>query len=187
MAGPAAKTPVAEDRPPWDDVPPPPVDEERPPLPEEPALERDIPTPEEYISKPVQVPVAPPVQQPVVEAGNFWPSFVAGLKGKVSPSVMPYFNNPDKVTGTWKPGVLTLWVESEFTKTMLNKPMVVEPLTQAAQARFGGPARVEFKVGKAPKDVPAAPSQPAAASSSTEDALNALLAFGEQFDNIVIQ
>ena len=50
------------------------------------------------------------------------------------------------------------------------------------------PARVEFKVGKPPKEPQVAPAQPAAASvSGTEDALNALLAFGEQFDNIIIQ
>ena len=175
------------DAPPWED--------ERPPLPNEPALERDMVVPEEYAPiAPVKKPA--PMQQPIQdmaqagETGNFWPSFAAGLKGKVSPSVMPYFNNPDKVQGTWKPGVLTLWVENEFTKVMLNKPATTDVLVQAAQARFGTAARVEFKVGKPPKqtEAPLAPPvQPGAAVSEEEDALNALLAFGEQFDNIVIQ
>ena len=174
---------VSYDAPPWE--------EERPPLPDEPVLERDMVVPEEYAPvAPVKKPVPQEKPEEACMMGDFWPSFAAGLKGKVSPSVMPYFNNPDKVQGTWKPGVLTLWVENEFTKVMLNKPATTDVLVQAAQARFGTAARVEFKVGKPPKqtEAPLAPPvQPGAAVSEEEDALNALLAFGEQFDNIVIQ
>lgn len=174
---------VSHDAPPWE--------EERPPLPDEPVLERDMVVPEEYAPvAPVKKPVPQEKPEEACMMGDFWPSFAAGLKGKVSPSVMPYFNNPDKVQGTWKPGVLTLWVENEFTKVMLNKPATTDMLVQAAQARFGTAARVEFKIGKPPKqtEAPLAPPvQPGAAVSEEEDALNALLAFGEQFDNIVIQ
>ena len=174
---------VSYDAPPWE--------EERPPLPDEPVLERDMVVPEEYAPvAPVKKPVPQEKPEEACMMGDFWPSFAAGLKGKVSPSVMPYFNNPDKVQGTWKPGVLTLWVENEFTKVMLNKPATTHMLVQAAQARFGTAARVEFKIGKPPKqtEAPLAPPvQPGAAVSEEEDALNALLAFGEQFDNIVIQ
>ena len=174
---------VSYDAPPWE--------EERPPLPDEPVLERDMVVPEEYAPvAPLKKPVPQEKPEEACMMGDFWPSFAAGLKGKVSPSVMPYFNNPDKVQGTWKPGVLTLWVENEFTKVMLNKPATTDMLVQAAQARFGTAARVEFKIGKPPKqtEAPLAPPvQPGAAVSEEEDALNALLAFGEQFDNIVIQ
>ena len=174
---------VSYDAPPWE--------EERPPLPDEPVLERDMVVPEEYAPvAPVKKPVPQEKPEEACMMGDFWPSFAAGLKGKVSPSVMPYFNNPDKVQGTWKLGVLTLWVENEFTKVMLNKPATTDALVQAAQARFGTAARVEFKIGKPPKqtEAPLAPPvQPGAAVSEEEDALNALLAFGEQFDNIVIQ
>lgn len=187
---------VSYDAPPWE--------EERPPLPEEPTAHI---VSAETMGRTVsgdassgwkQFPTEAPLRSPdgvqnVAEDGNhgdFWPSFAAGLKGKVSPSVMPYFNNPDKVQGTWKHGVLTLWVENEFTKVMLNKPATTDVLVQAAQARFGTAARVEFKVGKPPKQAdtaPVPPVQAVAAVSEEEDALNALLAFGEQFDNIVIQ
>lgn len=103
---------------------------------------------------------------------------------------MPYFNNQAKVVGTWKPGVLTLWVDTEFTKNMLSKPTVTGPLAQAAQARFETPVRIELKVGKPteqaqPQAAPAA--QPAPAAPEQEDPMKELLAFGEQFDNIVIQ
>lgn len=191
QTAPATKRPAAPakpaervqeyDAPPWE--------EERPPLPEEPALERELPVEE---SPAPAAPAAPrraaepaPAAAPAeVSSGDFWPSFAAGLRGKVSPSVMPYFNNPDKVLGTWRPGVLTLWVDSEFTKMMLGKTATTDALAQAAQARFGEPARVELKVGKPPKQTAAEPMAPAKAE---EDPLDALLAFGGQFDNIVIQ
>ena len=189
-AAPAKSAPAAAsyDAPPWE--------EDRPPLPEEPALEREMPVyeqPHPAPAAPVRAAApAPPVPAPVAgDSGDFWPSFASGLRGKVSPSVMPYFNNPEKVLGTWRPGVLTLWVDSDFTKMMLGKAPVTDALAQAAQARFGTPARVELKVGKPPKQEAVAPAvstlAPAPVEEDPEDALNALLAFGEQFDNIVIQ
>ena len=98
--------------------------------------------------------------------------------------MLPYFHNPAKVTGVWKNGFLTLWVDSEFTRAMLNKPAVTQPLTQAAAAFFGTEAvRVSVVVGQPPAEE--APSAPA--SGEKHDALDDLLAFGAQFDNIKIQ
>jgi DNA polymerase-3 subunit gamma/tau len=118
----------------------------------------------------------------------FWPSFAAGLRGKVPPTVMPYLNKEEKVTGVWKNGLLTLWVDSEFTRSMLNKPAVLDGLRQAAAATFGGEPQVSVVTGKPPveEQTPPAPvpDQPPAEAS---DALDELIAFGEQFDNIVIQ
>ena len=181
----------------------PPWEEERPPLPEEPPEERDY----DIVEPPV--PAAAPRSAPQdnsnshsassishpPESGDqaFWPSFVAGLRGKVPPSVTPYLNNPAKVTGVWQNGRLTLWVDSEFTRSMLNKPAVLEGLTQAAIAAFGGEPRVSVVTGKAPVQKPQSPAVPVTSSddggdgSSGPDALDELLAFGEQFDNIVIQ
>ena len=107
---------------------------------------------------------------------------------------MPYLNNPEKVTGTWRPGILTLWVDSDFTKSMLGKPVITDSLTIAAEGRFGAPTRIELKVGKPPKQevsqpVPQTPvsTSAGAAVEISGDPLDALVAFGEQFDNIVIQ
>ena len=178
----ASAAPEPEDTPPWE--------EERPPLPEEPPEDRT------YVDEEPPVPAQPkevrpaPAPSPAPSAGGdqaFWPSFVAGLKGKVPPSVVPYLNNPAKVTGVWQNGRLTLWVDSEFTRSMLNKPAVLEGLTQAAAAAFGGEPRVSVVTGKAPAPQPAAPAASAPASPSEPDALDELLAFGEQFDNIIIQ
>ena len=121
--------------------------------------------------------------RPSLGASSFWPAFAAEAKRKL-PSAGPYLVNPEKTVGTWKNGVLTLWVDSAFTKAMLNKPNITEVLAQAAGQRFGGQARVAFQIGKpSPEDLGTGQSPEA----GQRDALDALLEFGEQFDNIIIK
>ena len=106
---------------------------------------------------------------------------------------MPYLNNPAKVKGVWRNHRLTLWVDGEFTRSMLNKPAILDGMAQAAQATFGGEKPVvSVVVGVPPVDEPeetAAVTKPAEPVEVPEkkDALDELLAFGEQFDNIIIQ
>ena len=160
----------------------PPWDMEEPSLPEEPPQEQKfVPAPPAPEPAP-PAPEAEPIPAPAAPSGSdraFWPSFAAGLRGKVPPSVTPYLNNPAKVTGVWQNNTLTLWTDTDFTRSMLNKPAVLEGLTRAAAAAFGGQPRVNIVTGPPPPEAPSAP--PAA------DALDDLLAFGAQFDNIVIQ
>ncbi len=200
---PAAVLNVQEDRPPWE--------EERPPLPEEPPapgeMERVFDVPEAEPVRPAARPTARPAVQPAPQqsapAGGppdgdraFWPSFAAGLKGKIPPTVHPYLNNAQKVTGVWKNGSLTLWTDSEFTRAMLNKPAVLAGLKRAAADSFGGAPQVSVVCGTPPPEEPAsAPAQSAAPAEKqeeppqkdAEDAMDALLAFGEKFDNVTIQ
>ena len=192
-----------EDTPPWE--------EERPPLPPEPEEEPSWPEPESVRPAASMPQAAAPVQNvapapqtaaaaatptaPAAGGGNeagtsaFWPSFVAGLRGKVPPSVLPYLNNPAKVTGVWKNKALTLWTDTEFTRAMLNKPPILQGLAQAADACFGVTgSRVSVIAGKPPAEDLAGPAaQTAAPAQGSGDALDALLAFGEKFDNIKIQ
>ena len=115
----------------------------------------------------------------------FWSAFAAGVADKVSPSVRPYLHNPAKVTGVWRNGVLTLWVDGEFTRAMLSKPALVQTLTQEAASFFQTPqVRVSVVVGRPPAEPPASS---AAAPDGERDALEDLLAFGEKYDNIKIQ
>lgn len=179
------KTEESKDLPPW---------EERPPMPEEPALERDYmeepigasypkPEPEPRQEETVTAsPVQPQTRGGEGENRVFWPSFAQSLRGKVSPSVIPHLTNPEKVTGVWKNGNLTLWVDSEFTRMMLNKPMILDGIAKAAQATFGCPARVSVVTGKPP----AAVSSVEEGAESVRDAMEDLIAFGSQFDNIII-
>ena len=174
----------AADTPPW---------EETPPLPPEPEEEPsyDPPQAPDAGQDPAPAQTAPPQAAAPAQGGGssaFWPAFAAGLKGKVPPSVQPYFNNPAKVTGVWKNGFLTLWVDGEFTRAVLNKPPIVQALSQAAAAFFGAAeARVSIVVGPPPaQEAPSAPAAPADGAQK-HDALDDLLAFGAQFDNIKIQ
>ena len=200
---PAAVPNVQEDRPPWE--------EERPPLPEEPPapgeMERVFDVPEAEPVRPAARPTARPAVQPAPQqsapAGGppdgdraFWPSFAAGLKGKIPPTVHPYLNNAQKVTGVWKNGSLTLWTDSEFTRAMLNKPAVLLGLRRAAIDTFGVAPQVSVVCGTPPPEEPvSAPAQSAAPAEKqeeppqkdAEDAMDALLAFGEKFDNVTIQ
>ena len=178
-SAPSAPPRQQDDTPPWE--------EERPPLPPEPEEEPSYPE-----MPPVQMQAPAPAPAPVAQdsgAGTraFWPSFAAGLRGKVPGAVLPYLNNPAKVTGVWKNNTLTLWVDTEFTRAMLNKPPVLQGLGQAAAQCFAvSNPRVSVVVGKAPQEE-TAPPQSAPSASPSGDALDALLAFGEQFDNITIR
>ena len=183
-APPRPAAPSAADTPPWE--------EERPPLPPEPEEEPSYDLPAPPPAQPEAPPAPAAAAQPAAPSpgggggGNsaFWPAFAAGLAGKVPPSVQPFLNNPAKVTGVWKNGFLTLWVDSEFTRAMLNKPTVTQPMAQAAAAFFGtAEARVSVVVGQPPAEEGSAPP----AAGEKHDALDDLLAFGAQFDNIKIQ
>ena len=183
-----ASSPPADDLPPWE--------EERPPLPDEPPPEEpdyvfdlleppSVPEPPrlavpEARSEPKQAPAVPAEQGSGDSA--FWPSFAAGLRGKVPPTVMPYLNNPAKVTGVWKNGRLTLWVDSEFTRAMLNKPAVLEKLAQAAAASFDGEPQVSVVTGMPPPPEAGRPPD----SVGEKDPLDDLMAFNGR-DNITIQ
>ncbi len=202
-----APPPPAEEAPPWD--------MEEPPLPEEPPMAPNEPP---YIPKPVAPPapkpVAPPAPKPVAPTpppvkkftpppavgggdSSFWGAFAQSLRGtRVPASVMPYLTNPDKVVGVHQNGVLTLWVSNSFTKSMLDKPAITEPLSTVAGERLGGAVRIAFQVGKppagssaptpAPAPIPAPSPAPVATPALEVDALDELLALGAQFDNITI-
>ena len=77
--------------------------------------------------------------------------------------------------------VLTVWVDTDFTKNMVGSAAVLEALQQQAGIQTGRPVRCVIKVGTPPA------SAPAAAPLAEHDNLDDLLALGQQFDNIIIQ
>ena len=93
---------------------------------------------------------------------------------------MPYLSNPAKVTGMRKNNQLILWVDSEFTRSMLNKPATLDKLAAAAESVFGQRPQVSVVTG-----APPAAGEPAPAAEE-KDPLNDLLSFGG-LDNISIQ
>ena len=182
-AEPGKAPPPADGPPPWEEELPPPPGEAPPEGPDY-ALDQPPPVPEQ--PRPAPAGAAPqggrPAAPPPEDGGDsaFWPSFAAGLRGKVPPTVMPYLNNPAKVAGVWKNGRLTLWVDSEFTRSMLNKPAVLEGLARAAAASFGGQPQVGVVTG-----APPAAGQVPSAPPAEKDPLDDLMSFGG-LDNITI-
>ncbi len=202
QAPPPAAAPSApvreEDRPPWE--------EERPPLPDEPGepvgyepgpapqaaspeaagqtASGDAPSGGNWF--PPEAPLRPPGGDfGTADTGvstNLWPGLVAAVRKKF-PAVYPFLCNPSAVEGRLEGGVLTLWVKDEFTKTMVGGPHILEELGRLASAQTGGEVRCAVKVGKAspPQAGQAAPAP------AEHDNLDDLLAFGRQFDNIIIQ
>ena len=177
----------SENRPPWE--------EERPPLPEEPG-ERVNPAAEVEPAAPAvqlrqSAPARPgpaqeaPAARQTAPAGDFWPELAASLKGRIPMGEYTFLANPAMVQGRAEGNMLTLYAESDFTRSMINKPGILSAVAQAASARLGGQMRVTVTVGQAPPaaSAPAAP----AADPPAHDKLDDLLAFGQQFDNIIIK
>ena len=109
--------------------------------------------------------------------GSFWRTLAPALKEKVPRNAWSCLGNAGMVQGSLESGVLTLWVDDELVKGVVSRPAVLETIRTLAQARLGGPVRVQAKVGKAP----------AGGAETAHDNLDDLLAMGQRFDNITIK
>ncbi|MDE6107549.1 MAG: DNA polymerase III subunit gamma/tau, partial [Oscillospiraceae bacterium] len=152
MKEPPKPSHAEEDLPPWEE---PTVPEEVPPPAEEPApepvsevgLEPTRPTAPTEEKKPE--PAAQPAPTPPV--GDFWPGMVRSLKGKIPMGEYSFLSNPVMVQGRMEGMDLVLWVQSDFIKTMIDKPGVLTLVNQEARSLVGGPGRAVVRVGEAPK------------------------------------
>ena len=111
------------------------------------------------------------------DGGSFWRTLAPALKDKVPRNAWSFLGNAGMVQGSLESGVLTLWVDDELVKGVVSRPAVLETIRTLAQARLGGPVRVQAKVGKAP----------AGGAETAHDNLDDLLAMGQRFDNITIK
>ena len=161
------RKPAEEELPPWE--------EERPPLPEEPPEEPEHPVAAAEEPPKSQVPRGAAQSS---GGGDIWPGLVVLVRGKF-PAVYPFLSNPSAVQGRLEEGVLTLWVDNEFTKSMVGGAHILEELARLASEQTGSPVRCAVKVGKAPEQAPQAQTE--------HDNLDDLLAMGQQFDNIIIE
>lgn len=176
-----------------------------------PPASRPAPPP---VQKPVPAQQKTPVQRPPqstagqTEPANsaFWQPFLESIKSKIPPWVWPHISNPRKVAGVWRNGTLTLWVNDVLTRSIVNKPGVLEILAEGLAKTFrNSDPKVQVVTGAPPKEpVPlqrvtaqAAPVQTAQPVPDEEneaqgdtpeepDMMDELLAFG-QYDNIVIE
>ena len=150
-----------------------PVKEKKPdPVPTEP---KQPPEPRRQAADvPENVPSTP---GSAADDGSFWRTLAPALKDKVPRNAWSFLGNAGMVQGSLENGVLTLWVDDELVKGVVSRPAVLETIRTLAQARLGGPVRVQAKVGKAP----------AGGAETAHDNLDDLLAMGQRFDNITIK
>lgn len=183
--------------PPQTKIVPPPVPTPVPPQERPPWEEPMAPVSAPPVAAPPVVPPAPPVPvapapapaPPPPSSGgrDIWSGLVPSLQKQV-PSVYPFLSNPAMVQGRLEGGLLTLWVDSEFTRGMVSKPQVLTAVTQGATAMVGSEVRCSVKIGVAPPVAPCAPpSSPPQQQPPERDNLDDLLAFGQQFDSIIIK
>ncbi len=198
-AAPAEKTPAAaptsepsgDDAPPWATEAPKPT---APPIQPQPVAPK--PTASPIPSQPAAVPVAAPIS-----AGGFWPEMVHALHGRVPAGEYSFLSNAKMVQGAIDGPILTLWVQNDFIRSMINKPGIIAAVTEQAKLLPGGPYRVAVTVGTAPA-APAPTASHAAAPAPAEipsakgfdappppedDPLNSLLAMEDEFGDIITE
>ena len=110
-----------------------------------------------------------------------------------------FLTNPAMVQGRLEGGKLVLWVESDFVRSMVGKPAVLQAVAAAAQARLGLNVACAVSVGKPPEvspgpaSAPAAPDHPAASGNPADpgapahDNLDDLLSAGARLGGILVE
>lgn len=105
--------------PPWEETPPP-------------AREEQAEAPERAAPEPVPAPVSAPGGDT-----GFWPALLPGLKPLLSPAVWPFVSNPAMTSGTLAGDTLILEAKVSVTKSVIDKPEVLEVIARTAETRLG--------------------------------------------------
>ena len=129
VAAPQAK-PETEEAPPWDDDAPPPYD--------------DGDVPPEPGGAPAQPAAAP-------APTGFWPELIDRLRTALKPPAMGMFSTADNapVRGRLSGDRLLLITENEFTFGIVNRPNVLQTVSEKAAALLGRPVAVQVQKGGA--------------------------------------
>ncbi|MCD7947366.1 MAG: DNA polymerase III subunit gamma/tau [Oscillospiraceae bacterium] len=114
---------------------------------------------------------------------DVWSDMLPALKNKVPMSEYVIIKEASRVQGRLKGDSFTFWVDSEMTQGILRRGKLIEATQALLHAMTGRDINCTFSVGKAPAlPVQAQKEAPAPAHDKLDD----LLAFGQQFDNIII-
>ncbi len=116
----------------------------------------------------------------ITSVSSFWPKLVTALKGKVPMGEYSFLSNPAMVKGSMEGGTLTVWVQNDFIKGMIDKPGVMTLVERGAADLSGTACRVMVKVGTPPVSAPDT-------GAGGHDKLDDLLALGQQFGDIITE
>ena len=141
------------------------------------------------MQEPVEEPRSVPVQEtPIPEqkkaaAGGdsqFWMQLVPQLRPAVGPAAYPFFSNPKMTSGQLEEDVLTLYVSDAFVRSMVEKPKLIQKVSEVATGRRGSPVQVKVVTGKPPVAAVQKPAPGAAELAATADHFADLVAFGRK-------
>ena len=166
-------SPASGDPPPWEDS----ISEE-PPLPEEPPL-REEPAGERVFDVPARESTSPskPSEAPAAPAGGFtagtswWRGFAENCKGQMPAMYRAFL---DHCNGTLTDGILTIFADTDMTKSRLNNDRILGILQEAGTQAAGAPVQVRLQVGQGPQ-------------SSPEERMQNLINMGSKFDSFQIK
>ena len=173
----AAEPPAKEDLPPWEVPSVAPAEPEPPvvsPAPVETAPPAPVPAEAPPAGESAPVPAAPATAP---APADFWPRLVEALRGKIPMGEYTFLRRPGAAQGVVDGGVLTVWVESDMARSLLNKPGILANIGKEAKALLGGEYRVALTVG----------TPPTVQAGETHDKLDDLLANLSQLDNMTIE
>ena len=133
--------------------------------------------------------IAQPKEIQYQDISLFWTDFVTAIKSNMPPMTIPILTNPDKMVGVWNPPYLNLWVRDSFNKSVFTKPAVMDQLAKQAKLYLKREdVQIVVQEGKLPQVGSSLETvQHDEISGAQKQAMEQLLEFGAQFDNIEIQ
>lgn len=133
--------------------------------------------------------IARPKEIQYQDISLFWTDFVTAIKSNMPPMTIPILTNPDKMVGVWNPPYLNLWVRDSFNKSVFTKPAVMDQLAKQAKLYLKREdVQIVVQEGKLPQVGSSLETvQHDEISGAQQQAMEQLLKFGAQFDNIEIQ
>ena len=141
--------PEIDDLPPWDLEPS--VEEETvrqsapKPVPSPPSALNASP---ETVHEPDSVSAIDPRNSSAGYDGQFWAQLVPCLRPLVGPAAYPFLSNPEMTDGRLEGNTLTLYLNDNFTRSMVERSDLLEKVAEAATSQQGSPVQVRVKIGK---------------------------------------
>ena len=150
--------------------------EEETPLPEEPPMGEE-PAGERVFDIPMEEPTPEPAEAAPVSASGFtagagwWRSFAENCKGQMPAMYRAFL---DHCNGALADGVLTVYADTDMTKSRLNNDRILGILQEVGTQAAGGDVQVRLQVGEGPQ-------------SSPEERMKNLINMGSKFDSFQIK
>ena len=120
------------------------------------------------------------------QAGGSWAALRAELQKSLSMPDFMFIGNPDMVGGSISSDTVTVWLQADYLRALVDTPTIRTALENGAVKLWGHPFQLVFKVGKAPAEAPSAPAEIPTPPAEEFDALEAFLSENQGLGNITV-